>query len=240
MREKRTCSGVDEHFDESRVLAYSETAVPYVQWRSQPNILGETKNLGGTKCLNLGEQQYLCLERPFSKHKLTRYAKNWRGMAPWLRLYICCLRERTDSKSLLLPGGINIELEAVKMTLCSVQAEMQQLHILQLRKKYIHKLSISSIFCFKTNRIAVLRQSFRNHWIYILSSVALKIDEAHITSMIQIQPNPPQALHSLSYHNSVWPRKQSKTISTCALHKILKQSSQISEARCVLVADDNQ
>jgi len=36
----------------------------------------------GGKCLTLGEQQYFCLERRFSKHKMARYAKNFGGMAP--------------------------------------------------------------------------------------------------------------------------------------------------------------
>jgi len=55
-----------------------------VQWRSQP------KNLWGAKCLTLSEQQYFCLGCLFSKHKMTRYAKNFTGHGPlgpfWLRL----------------------------------------------------------------------------------------------------------------------------------------------------------
>jgi len=41
--------------------------------------------------LTLGEPQYFCLERRFSKHKMTRYAKNFAGHVtlgpPWLRLW---------------------------------------------------------------------------------------------------------------------------------------------------------
>ena len=40
------------------------------QWRSQPKILG------AAKYLTLGEQQYFCFGRRFSKHKMARYAKN--------------------------------------------------------------------------------------------------------------------------------------------------------------------
>jgi len=40
------------------------------------------KNIwAGLKCLILGEQQYFCLERRFSKRKITRYAKNFGGMS---------------------------------------------------------------------------------------------------------------------------------------------------------------
>ena len=38
------------------------------QWRSQ--------FFGGAKYLTLGEKQYFCLGRPFSQHKMARYAKN--------------------------------------------------------------------------------------------------------------------------------------------------------------------
>ena len=52
------------------------------QCRSQPWICL------GAICLTLGEQQYFRLGRRFSKHKMTRYAKNFLGgMAPWLRLW---------------------------------------------------------------------------------------------------------------------------------------------------------
>ena len=36
----------------------------------------------GPKCLTLGEQQYFCLGRHFLKHKMTRYATNFKAMAP--------------------------------------------------------------------------------------------------------------------------------------------------------------
>jgi len=36
---------------------------------------------GGAKCLTLGEQQYFCLGRRFSKHEMTKYAKNL-GVGP--------------------------------------------------------------------------------------------------------------------------------------------------------------
>jgi len=40
------------------------------------------KNFFGPKCLISGEQQYFHLGHCFSKHKMTRYAKNLGGMAP--------------------------------------------------------------------------------------------------------------------------------------------------------------
>jgi len=43
------------------------------QWRSQPKIFWG--KIGGPQCLTSGEQQYFCLGRRFSKHKMTRYAK---------------------------------------------------------------------------------------------------------------------------------------------------------------------
>jgi len=46
------------------------------QWRSQSKIFGGQTIFGGAKCLILGEQQYFCLGRRFSKHKMIRYAKN--------------------------------------------------------------------------------------------------------------------------------------------------------------------
>jgi len=40
----------------------------------------EGEKFGGTKCLTLGEQHYFCLERQFSKHKMTGYqARNQLG-----------------------------------------------------------------------------------------------------------------------------------------------------------------
>ena len=53
------------------------------QWRSQPKIMGEQKILGGTQCLTLGEQDYFCLGRLFSKHKIITCAKNLRGHGPF-------------------------------------------------------------------------------------------------------------------------------------------------------------
>jgi len=44
--------------------------------------LSEGKILGGAKCLILGEQQYFCLGRRFSKHKISRYAKNFGTPGP--------------------------------------------------------------------------------------------------------------------------------------------------------------
>jgi len=48
--------------------------------------VASTKFWGGPKRLILGEQQYCCLGRCFSKHKMTRYAKSLEGMAPWAPL----------------------------------------------------------------------------------------------------------------------------------------------------------
>jgi len=39
-------------------------------------------NFFGGKCLTLGEQQYFCLGGRFSKHKMTRYAKNFGRHGP--------------------------------------------------------------------------------------------------------------------------------------------------------------
>jgi len=43
---------------------------------ASPIVWGWVKNFGGAKCLILGEQQYFSLERRFSKHKMTKNAKN--------------------------------------------------------------------------------------------------------------------------------------------------------------------
>jgi len=43
------------------------------QWRSKPKVYVRQKS----KCLTLGEQQYFCLGRHFTKHKMTRYVKNF-------------------------------------------------------------------------------------------------------------------------------------------------------------------
>ena len=49
------------------------------QWLSPPKLLGRPE------CLTLGELQYFCLGRRFSKHKMARYAKNvGRPCLPWL------------------------------------------------------------------------------------------------------------------------------------------------------------
>jgi len=47
------------------------------------------KFLGGGKMFDLGDQKYFCLDRRFTKHKMTRYGKNlreWPPRPPWLRL----------------------------------------------------------------------------------------------------------------------------------------------------------
>ena len=48
---------------------------------ASPKFL-EGKTLGVPECLNLGEQQYFCLGRHFSKHKMNRYAKTFAGHDP--------------------------------------------------------------------------------------------------------------------------------------------------------------
>jgi len=53
--------------------------------------------------LTLDEQQYVCLGRRFSKHKITRYAKNLGGPWPpkppgWLRLCTGSLFSQNLSK----------------------------------------------------------------------------------------------------------------------------------------------
>ena len=60
---------------------------PYLVKNECPELLqtssvASPKILDKTKCLTLGEQQYFCLGRRFSKRKMTRYAKNlWVAMA---------------------------------------------------------------------------------------------------------------------------------------------------------------
>jgi len=49
------------------MILYRKAPPPPLQWRSQPKIFG------GPKRLTLGEQQYFCLGRRFSKHKMTRF-----------------------------------------------------------------------------------------------------------------------------------------------------------------------
>jgi len=64
-----------------KILRNTQTLIcTFNHWCSQPKIWV------GAKCLTLGEQQYFCLGRCFSKHKITRYAK-YLG-PPWLRLCI--------------------------------------------------------------------------------------------------------------------------------------------------------
>jgi len=63
--------------------------------------VASTKTGGGAKCLILGEQQYFCLGRRFSKHKMTRYAKNFGG--EWPPGYDYILNLQTYFKSRLLP-----------------------------------------------------------------------------------------------------------------------------------------
>jgi len=55
------------------------------------------KKFKGEKCLILGEKQYFCWERCFSKQKMTRYAKNVRvNMAPWASNGICVTHATSD------------------------------------------------------------------------------------------------------------------------------------------------
>jgi len=45
------------------------------------------KNFEGVEMFDLGEKQYFCLGRRFSKHKMIKYAENLRDHClPWLRL----------------------------------------------------------------------------------------------------------------------------------------------------------
>jgi len=53
------------------------------QWRSQSKILE------GLKCLTLGEQQYFCLGRRFSKYRMTGYGKNFEGTWPPGYVHAC-------------------------------------------------------------------------------------------------------------------------------------------------------
>ena len=53
------------------------------QWRSQPKNLRGGKNLGGVKMFDFGRITLFCLEKRFSKHKMTILSKNlWGAMAP--------------------------------------------------------------------------------------------------------------------------------------------------------------
>jgi len=54
----------------------------FEQWRCQPKILRGQKNFFWEKCLTLSEQQHFCLGRRFSKHKMTKYVKNWGAWPP--------------------------------------------------------------------------------------------------------------------------------------------------------------
>ena len=44
--------------------------------------LGWGQKFWAPKCVTLGEQRYFCLGLRFSKHKMTRYVKNWRIWPP--------------------------------------------------------------------------------------------------------------------------------------------------------------
>ena len=62
----------------------------HIPWRSQP------KFFWGSKMFAFGGKRCFCLGRHFSKHKITKYAKNlWEGpWPPWLCLwsYLICVR----------------------------------------------------------------------------------------------------------------------------------------------------
>jgi len=62
------------HF--TKLLTWALFIGPCHQWRSQPKFFWGGKFEGGPKCFTLGEQQYFCLGRRFSKRKMIRYAKN--------------------------------------------------------------------------------------------------------------------------------------------------------------------
>ena len=66
-------------FLENVYLAFCLSHVKTSGGVARPKIFGGTKFFGGAKCLTLDEQQYFCLGRHFSKHKMTRYAKNLGG-----------------------------------------------------------------------------------------------------------------------------------------------------------------
>jgi len=64
----------------------------------------EPKILGDPKFLILGKQQYFCLGRRFSKHKMTRYAKNLATLMEWVRVQ--SLFEGTISSKVHLKLGL--------------------------------------------------------------------------------------------------------------------------------------
>ena len=66
-------------FLENVYLAFCLSHVKTSGGVARPKIFGGTKFFGGAKCLTLDEQQYFCLGRHFSNHKMTRYAKNLGG-----------------------------------------------------------------------------------------------------------------------------------------------------------------
>ena len=62
-----------------RSFIFCEFSVKNIRWQWR----NQYKFFGGAKCLLLGEQQYFCLGRHFSKHNMTTFAKNSRSVAPW-------------------------------------------------------------------------------------------------------------------------------------------------------------
>jgi len=69
-----------------KLLYFQEALVLYIlylitcsgkQWRSQP------KNLGGPKCMILGEIILFCLDKRLSKHKMTIFSKSLGGNDPF-------------------------------------------------------------------------------------------------------------------------------------------------------------
>jgi len=80
-----------------RATLFCACTVSTAQGNSVVLCLNEASGVASPKCLGdknltLGEQQYFCLERPFSKHKMTRYAKSLGCMPPYAhpQLRLCC------------------------------------------------------------------------------------------------------------------------------------------------------
>ena len=62
-------------------FSYLRNSVCLISSVANPKLFWGGKKWGG-ECLTLGEQQYFCLGRRFSKHKMTKCAKNFGGHGP--------------------------------------------------------------------------------------------------------------------------------------------------------------
>jgi len=55
----------------------------HTQWHNQPKNLGGAKKIWGAKMLDFRRITLFCLEKRFSKHKITFFSKNWGGHGPF-------------------------------------------------------------------------------------------------------------------------------------------------------------